>query len=359
MPATRCQVTFLLAATCGLLLHAVPAVGGDFNTELEEALNGDDEVHLLQERVVEKRRSMKPTDVEAAVEQMAKAPSVCQDAPAIMDEKAPAERDTYVDMAQLMEDESVAAPKAKPIGLQASTSENADSEGITDTVKTYTQIFRYAMDMLIVLVLLDGCRRWRAGSQNAAEHSEETPQGGTKEFQQLMRAVAVGDEAKARELLGQGASASEVDFWGCSALHAAAKGGMCGLATELLDLGAELDAADAWDDTPLHMASRAGHTEVCELLITRGASVDMVNAQSRTPLVVAGHAEHGAVCHLLLGKGANVGGLPEKELPPLLRELWPHAEEDTPTTVAPEEEELHQLPTEEDWEESGINDAGL
>lgn len=338
MPATRSKATFLLAATCGLLARAALAVGVDHaaaELELEDAPDADDEVFMLQERVLERRRSGAAPSAE---QKKAKAPSVCEDGPAEMRENAFADLDGVVDMAQLMPEAPIATAGTEPADVSALPT--VDSEYAPDTAKAEFQPFRYIMDALTVLLLLDGCRRWRNRGQREADGSEESPPCGSEAFQQLVRAAAAGDEAQARELLGRGAVASEVDLWGCTALHAGARGGMCGLSAELLDLGAELDAADAWDDTPLHMASRAGHAKVCELLVARGAALDAANAQAWTPLVVAGHAEHRAVCLLLLGLGAGVGGLPSEELPPLLRELLPGGEEATAAA----------WPTGEDWE---------
>ncbi|CAK0868090.1 unnamed protein product [Prorocentrum cordatum] len=227
----------------------------------------------------------------------------------------------------------IAAAEAEP--ADASASPAAVSADAPEAAKGHVRLFRYALDALTVLLLLDGCRRWRNHGQPKADGSEDAPPRGSEAFQRLVRAAAAGDEATARELLRGGASASEADLWGCTALHAAAKGGARGLAAQLLDLGADLHAADAWDDTPLHTAARAGRAGVCGLLVERGARLDAANAQSWTPLVVAGHAEHRDVCLLLLGMGAGVGGLPRKELPALLRELLPGDE----------------WPTDEDWEE--------
>lgn len=226
----------------------------------------------------------------------------------------------------------------------------ADAEGISPgTVETCTWALRCATGALTALALLAGVGRSRARGCSAAGPEADASQGaGAELLQELMRAALAGDEARARQLLGGGASVSESDLWGCTALHAAAKSGLRGLAAELLDRGAELGAADAWDDTPLHTACRAGRVEVCELLVARGAEVDAVNAQGWAPLVVAGHAGHRDVCLLLLGRGAGAPGLPEEQLPPLLREL---GEEGAPAAAALEEERPPEWPTDKDWEE--------
>lgn len=338
---------FTLAAACGLLLlRAVPAVGGDSITELEDALNSNDEVHLLQEKVLERRRGGGTVGAGLSAERKASAPSVCENPPAEApddDGPGPAGASPPVPAADAAE----AGPPSFVVAPR-----RADSEGISsDTVEACSWALRRAMSALTALLLLVGIVRWRALSCSAAgpEENEGAPQGAGDVFQQLMRAAIDGDEARARQLLARGAPVGEADIWGCTALHAAAKGGLRGLAGELLDRGAELGAADAWDDTPLHTACRAGQAEVCELLVSRGAEVDAVNAQGWAPLVVAGHAGHRDVCLLLLDGGAGAPGLPEEGLPQLLREL---GEKGTPTTVAPEEEDQpSEWPTEEDWEE--------
>jgi len=323
MPATRCQATFLMAAACGLLARAAPAPSelGQF----EDALGGDDEVNLLQESIFEKRRSRGAAGAALAGEQKATAPNVCEDGPAEVREKAPAGRGAGADLAGLVREAAAAAAAAEAEPAAAWAWPTAAPGGLFATTTTHTELFRYIVDGLTMLLVLDGFRRWR---RRGAARPEPLRDSG-EAFRQLARAASAGDEARARELIIRGELFGEVDSWGCTPLHAVAKGGLCALAAELLDRGAELDAKDSWDDTPLHMAARAGHEKVCALLTRRGAELDVANAQSWTPLVVAAQAGHLAACRALLAAGAGAGELPGEELPPLLQELRPGLREES------------------------------
>lgn len=330
MPAQWCKVSVLALAALGAVVAE-----GEWNPELDETLNSDDQVHLLQEKVAQRSKDVKAklgsTDLAVphdAPEQ--KAAGVCESAGGVCESLADAPAD----------EEPLAA------GLQLKAAALAPEAETQEDMQTYALIFRACLVALIVLILVDGCRRWQRGE--ACPDSAES-------FKELMRAAMAGDEARARQMLKKGASPSAVDFWGCTALHAGAKGGMQGLCSELLSRGAEVNAADSWKDTPLHMAARAGHADVCKMLLAKGAHVDAVNAESFTPLVVAGHAEREDACLLLMSKGASMGKLSKEDAPLLLKELSqakavPEAE--MPTIIMDElEEKASQWPTEEDWEQ--------
>merc|ERR1719440_53014 len=135
-------------------------------------------------------------------------------------------------------------------------------------------------------------------------------------------AVLAGDEAvfetqvdKCRSLL------SQIDTWGCSVMHYAAKGGSAKIVKRLADLGVAVNVHDAWDETPLHLAARAGHVKACEALLEAGAAADATNAEGCNALVAAGQADYEAVCRLLLEHGASTAGFPEQKVPELVRGL--------------------------------------
>lgn len=138
----------------------------------------------------------------------------------------------------------------------------------------------------------------------------------------LLEAVLAGDVDSSKTILsGSQIDICRVDTWGCSLLHAAAKGGATPVVEMLLARGAGVHDRDAWDETPLHIAARAGHAEVCDSLVVHGSDVDAVNAQEWTPLIVAADSGHEALCQLLLRRGATCGGLEHASLPSLLQRL--------------------------------------
>lgn len=138
----------------------------------------------------------------------------------------------------------------------------------------------------------------------------------------VLSAALAGDKAAFEAIISACASQlTQVDNWGCTVLHYAAKGGSAHIVKRLVDMRARVNALDAWDETPLHLAARSGHTEACETLIASGATVDSTNAEECTPLIVAGRADHEAVCTLLIGHGAGITGMPEEMVPDLVTRL--------------------------------------
>mmetsp|Transcript_33846 Transcript_33846/g.59685 ORF Transcript_33846/g.59685 Transcript_33846/m.59685 type:complete len:335 (-) Transcript_33846:141-1145(-) len=159
-------------------------------------------------------------------------------------------------------------------------------------------------------------------SQTPAKH-KVTDSAHQETWTMLLDAALAADEASfegAFKRLSEEGMVN-IDSWGCTALHFAAKGGSVPIVQRFLEHGLWVDSEDAWDETPLHIAARAGHVEVCKFLLSSGAGIDTLNAEDRTPLVVAGWAKHAAVCRFLLAEGAGVGGMPEEELPPMVSEM--------------------------------------
>jgi len=179
----------------------------------------------------------------------------------------------------------------------------------------------YVLDVLVVLLIIDGGRRWYKA------RTEQEPEAEAKSWDSLMQAALAGDAARCEKLMGEGVDITGADLWGCTVLHAASKGGSMPVVAKLLERGAKVDETDSWDDTPLHLAARAGHGGICELLLAHGAPIDATNAQDWTPLVVAADADQEAVCRRLLEKGGSAADLKEEALPPLLASLLAEAEE--------------------------------
>ena len=156
---------------------------------------------------------------------------------------------------------------------------------------------------------------------------------------ELHIAVRAGDLEKARALLSSGASATERDPLGGTALHDASWSGHVGLITLLIESGAGVDAEHTETGstplhyavitnhaeaaalllrhganvhaksrsgaTALHLAANRGYTSVVELLLERGAAADLADAGGNTPLLEAAWKGHVAVAELLLAKGAK------------------------------------------------------
>jgi len=186
MPAQWCKVSVLALAALGALPASVVAEG-EWNPELDETLNSDDQVHLLQEKVAERRLSKQPLAVPHDVPEQ-KAAGVCETA------------GVCESLADARADEEPLA-----VGLQQKAAALASEAEAQEGMQTYALVFRACLIALIVLIGADGCRRWQLG--------EACPDS-TELFKELMRAALAGDEARAREMLKKGASPSAVDFWG-------------------------------------------------------------------------------------------------------------------------------------------------
>lgn len=176
---------------------------------------------------------------------------------------------------------------------------------------------RDCINFMILLVVFDGLRRY---SQKTKAAKATTAKGEGDDWSELMQAI-MSNKSNALALVTENTDMMRKDAWGCTLLHAAARGGSVALVKKLITRGARAQEADVWDETPLHLAARAGNADVCEVLLAYGAKVDATSLQEWTPLVVAGHEGHEAVCKFLLGRGASVGDLSDDELPPMLASL--------------------------------------
>lgn len=182
-------------------------------------------------------------------------------------------------------------------------------------------VLGYILQLMTLAIVADSMRKLHAQRKEKAQQPTEVAKKGSRpagDFDDLMKAALAGNSALCKELIDAGTETSGSDMWGCTLLHAAARGGLLPVTKMLLASGARVADLDAWDETPLHLAARAGHIDVCELLLAYGAMVDTKNAQEWTPLVVAADAGQEAVCSFLLGRGAGVAGLEDSALPALL-----------------------------------------
>lgn len=194
--------------------------------------------------------------------------------------------------------------------------------------------FAVCLDILIVLIVANGVKRYRNGDHLVAKQTRPSVINkkivDASSVGALHAAVRGCDLAACAELLGKSSTPSarrllaEQDFWGCAALHLACaegSGNSVPLATLLLDRGAKVNAVDTWDQTPLHFAARAGSAEMCKLLICRGAAIDAADSDERTPLHIAALAGKEGACEVLLDHGATLQPMDDTDVPPLLSVL--------------------------------------
>jgi hypothetical protein len=207
-----------------------------------------------------------------------------------------------------------------------SRADDVDVEPVVPTEKAEaccTATLGTILEVMACALLVDILRRcmWKAKDENGGDEKALAPTESSPTRRLLAAALAGDDQAFEANYACSKAELLEVDVWGCTALHYAAKGGSVHIISRMIDLGAKVDVIDAWDETPLHLAARAGCTQACARLLKAGANVNPLNAEDQTPLIVAGLAGHEATCSLLLERGASAGGLSDVDLPALVSRL--------------------------------------
>ncbi len=122
----------------------------------------------------------------------------------------------------------------------------------------------------------------------------------------LMRAVASGDTAMVKAILGQGVNPNDTNRAGETALMFAADGGHLTAVEALLAAGATVDARNTFRETALMFAARRGHTYVVQVLAGAGADVNAREENTIPVLQLAAEEGHTATVQVLLAAGANV-----------------------------------------------------
>merc|ERR1711970_800558 len=128
---------------------------------------------------------------------------------------------------------------------------------------------------------------------------------------ELFASVEAGDFDKFKELIKKETkdAIDQVDFYGYTALHAAAESGRPEMIPMLLDAGANINAA-TYDATftALHHALAKGHFDCARILIEKGADVNLLNEGGcfGTSLHYAVYKNSEEFVKLLLSKGADV-----------------------------------------------------
>ena len=100
---------------------------------------------------------------------------------------------------------------------------------------------------------------------------------------------------------------NQLDQFGRSELHYAARDGDLALAGKLIHGGMDVKLADKQGWTPLHFAAQAQSPEVAALLLDAGAQIDPKDAHGNTPLfkAVFTFKESGDTIRLLRARGAD------------------------------------------------------
>jgi ankyrin repeat protein len=124
--------------------------------------------------------------------------------------------------------------------------------------------------------------------------------------QLLLKASAVGEFQKVKDLIDAGADVDAKNFAGWTSLHlAAANKNLKDVAKLLLENEANVNAKnDGW--TPLHIATRSGQLDIAKLLLENGADFDAKAIDGLTPLHTAILYEQLDIAKLLLENGADV-----------------------------------------------------
>jgi len=128
---------------------------------------------------------------------------------------------------------------------------------------------------------------------------------------ELFASVEAGDLAKFQELIKKETKETidQVDFYGYTALHAAAENGRLEMIPALLEAGADINRA-TYDATftSLHHALAKGHMECARLLVERGADVNVLNEGGcfGSSLFYAVYRNDPEFVKYLIGKGADV-----------------------------------------------------
>ncbi|MHC4680639.1 MAG: ankyrin repeat domain-containing protein [Planctomycetota bacterium] len=122
----------------------------------------------------------------------------------------------------------------------------------------------------------------------------------------LYVAAHLGDLAKVKSFIEDGADVDAKKGGGGTPLHAALAEGHKEITELLIAKGANVNARNLSRRTPLHYAARSGQKDVVELLIAKGADPNVRNYLGRTPLNYAVAEGHKEVVELLIENGADV-----------------------------------------------------
>ncbi|HCO96842.1 MAG TPA: hypothetical protein DIU00_23365 [Phycisphaerales bacterium] len=133
----------------------------------------------------------------------------------------------------------------------------------------------------------------------------------------LYWAASLGQIEVAKLLIDKGVDVRTAATDGGTALYQAAQAGDNELVELLLSKGADVKAKDKRGNTPLFGAASAGRSETVELLISKGADVNARDKRGNTPLFGAASAGRSEAVELLIAKGADVNARTKNNWTPL------------------------------------------
>jgi ankyrin repeat protein len=122
----------------------------------------------------------------------------------------------------------------------------------------------------------------------------------------LHAAVFIGDLAKVKSLIEEGADIDTKDAAGNTPLCYAVREGNKELAEFLIANSADVNAESTAGETPLRLAIGAGHKDIIDLLLASGADINVKNSDGETPLNLAVRWGRKEIVELLLAKGADI-----------------------------------------------------
>src|SRR5438045_1998115 len=110
-----------------------------------------------------------------------------------------------------------------------------------------------------------------------------------------------------RNLFKQGSAKPDLDEFGRSELHYAARDGDLEAMRKHLTKGADVNLADRAGCTPLHFAAQAQSAGVVQLLVEKGANVHVEDSHGNTPLwrAVASYRGDAATVEALRKAGSD------------------------------------------------------
>ena len=132
----------------------------------------------------------------------------------------------------------------------------------------------------------------------------------------------MGNLEKAEAFINDGADINSTDGHGYAPLHYAAQNGQKEAAELLIAKGADVNVKNWGGETPLYIAAAKGQMEVAELLIAKGADVDGKNNSGYVPLSWAVWNEDRDMIKLLVTRGADVNLTPNDDWPFLHYVAW-------------------------------------
>jgi len=150
----------------------------------------------------------------------------------------------------------------------------------------------------------------------------------------LYWAASLGQIEVAKLLIDKGADVRTAATDGGIALYQAAQAGDNEVVELLIANGAEIDAKGMGGWTSLHRAVQSGHREVVQLLLANGAEIDAKGMGGWTPLHCAVQSGHREVVQLLLANGADVNAKDSRDRTPLFLALRRGRKEVLPLLLA-------------------------